>query len=147
MADADAPIDVDMLTQELDKDADDARGGSISDVEHIANSVNGGKRDSDPDLTTIQLDPPPNSSHDSRAVSLSALSEVLQEKAVKRNGLAVIVPPVQNRWEYKVFQEEDEMDRILEEYDDAGIIEYLVLFSDGSEDVVSFPACVFFNTH
>ena len=136
-----------MLAQELDKDADDAQGGSISDVEHIANSVNGGKRDIDPDLTTIQLDPPPNSSHDSRAASLSALGEVLQEKAVKRNGLAVIVPPVQNRWEYKVFQEEDEMDRILEEYDDAGIIEYLVLFSDGSEDVVSFPACVFFNTH
>lgn len=129
MADADALIDADMLAHEHFENADDAQSGTISDVDLIAASANGAKRDLEPESTTIRLD---NSS-----VPFSALGEVLYEKAVKRNGLAIIVPPAQDRWEYKIFKEDDEVDEILEEYDDAGFIEYLVLFSDGSEDVVS----------
>lgn len=135
MADADASIDVEMLVHERAEDADDAQGGSASDVEIIVASA---KHDNGPDATIMQFDQPIIiSQEDSSVFHFSALGEALHEEAVKRNGLAVIVPPAQNRWEYKVFQENDEVDEILEEYDDAGFIEYLVLFWDGSEDVVS----------
>ena len=143
-ADVDASMDVDMLAHELVEDAHDAPKGPHS-------AVQGGI---DPDSTTI-IDAPPTSSHrssihaspshDTLSVPFSALGEVLQERAVKRNGLAVIVPPARNRWEYMVFQEDDEVEEILEEYDDAGFLEYLVQFTDGIEDVVSVaPAYSFF---
>lgn len=148
MADADASIDVDMLVHEHAEDAHDSQDGSASDVDIIAASANTSKHDNGPDSTTMQFDQPIIiSQEDSSVFHFSALGQALHEEAVKRNGLAVIVPPAQNRWEYKVFQENDEVDEILEEYDDAGFIEYLVLFLDGSEDVVStFPANLFFNT-
>ena len=138
MADADASIDVEMLAHESPKNALDAHDASLSNTEIFATSASGVEPDIeddiDPELTTMQFDPP--SPRDS-SVPFSALGQVLYEKAVKRNGLAVIVPPARNRWEYKVFEEDDPVDEILEEYDDAGFIEYLVLFSDGREDVVS----------
>lgn len=137
MADADPSIDVDMRAHEHVEDADDAQGGSASDVELIAPPANGVNGDIDPEPTIMQFDPPLISSQADSPFSFSALGEKLDEEAVKRNGLAVIVPPAQNRWEYEAFREEDDVDEILEEYDDAGFIEYLVLFSDGSEDVVS----------
>ena len=149
MADAgeDASIDVDMLAHEPVEDADDAQCGTITDVELIAASANGANRDIDPNLTTEQFDRPFIPAQKDLSVPFSALGEVFHEKAVKRNGFAVVVPPAQNRWEYKVYKEEDEVDEILEEYDDAGFIEYLVLFSDGSEDVVSLLfGLPFFNT-
>lgn len=127
-----------MLAHEHVEDADDAQGGSASDVEVIAASANTAKHDKIPDsTTTMQTDRPIVTSQEDSVFHFSALGEVLHEEVVKRNGLAVIVPPAHNRWEYKVFQENDEVDEILEEYDDAGFIEYLVLFLDGSEDVVS----------
>ena len=138
MADADASIDVDMLVHERAEDADDAQSGSASDVDIIAASANTVKHDNGPDSATMQFDQPIIiSQEDSSVFHFSALGQALHEEAVKKNGLAVIVPPAQNRWEYKVFQENDAVDEILEEYDDAGFIEYLVLFLDGSEDVVS----------
>ena len=137
MADADASIDVEMLAHEPVENADDAQCGTTSDVELIADSANGANRDIDPDSTTIQVDRPFTPAQKDSSVPFSALGEVFYEKAVMRNGFAVVVPPAQNRWEYKVYKEDDEVDEILEEYDDAGFIEYLVLFSDGSEDVVS----------
>ncbi len=158
MADADASIDVDMLAHEPVEDADDvemlahepvedaddAQCGTTSDVELIAASANGANRDIDPNSITKKFDRP---FIPAQKDPLSALGEVFYEKAVKRNGFAVVVPPAQNRWEYKVYKEEDEVDEILEEYDDAGFIEYLVLFSDGSEDVVSLLfGLPFFNT-
>ena len=137
MADADALLDADMLAQEHFENGDDAQSGTTSDVELIAASANGANRDIEPESTTIRLDRPFVSSKENSSVPFSALGEVLYEKAVKKNGLAIIVPPAQNRWEYQIFTEDDDVDEILEEYDDAGFIEYLVLFSDGSEDVVS----------
>lgn len=135
MADADASIDVDMLAHERVEDGVEAQVGSTSEL--IAASANGANGDIDLDSATLQFNPPLIPSHEDSLVPFSALGQVLHEKAVKRNGLAVIVPPAQNRWEYKVFREDDKVDEILEEYDDAGCVEYLVLFSDGSEDVVS----------
>lgn len=137
MADADASIDADIVAYEHVEDADNAQDGSASNVELITASANGANGTIYPDSTTMQFDPPSIPSQEDSSIPFSALGQVLHEKAVKRNGLAVIVPPAQNRWEYKVFQEDDKVDEILEEYDDAGCVEYLVLFSDGSEDVVS----------
>ena len=150
MADRDALTDVDMLAHEPVEEVHDAQGGSNSDLELIAPStpIDAAQCGIDPESVMMQFDAPPSPSHGAPSVPFSALGEVLQEKAVKRNGLAVIVPPARNRWEYKVFQEDDEVAEILEEYDDAGFLEYLVLFSDGSEDVVSVaPAYWSFNTH
>ncbi|CAF9932273.1 MAG: hypothetical protein ALECFALPRED_005254 [Alectoria fallacina] len=129
-----------MLAHERVEDGVEAQVVSASDVELIAASANGANGDIDLDSSTLQFNPPLIPSHEDSLVPFSALGQVLHEKAVKRNGLAVIVPPAQNRWEYKVFREDDKVDEILEEYDDAGCVEYLVLFSDGSEDVISFGA-------
>lgn len=139
MADRDASIDTGMPVHEHDEDADGAPDGSASDVEVIEVSANTAKHDDGPGLITMQFDQPIITTQEDSVFHFSALGELLHEEAVKRNGLAVIVPPAQNRWEYKVFQDYDEVEEILEEYDDAGFIEYLVLFLDGSEDVVSLP--------
>lgn len=138
MADADTSIDVDMLAHGDVEEAEDPHGEATSDVELIAASESRANHGINPDSTTMQFDPPLIQSQENSPVPFSALGEALYEKAVKRNGLAVIVPPAQNRWEYRVFVEDEGVDEILEEYDDAGFVEYLVLFSDGSEDVVSY---------
>ena len=138
MAEADASSEVDMLKHVNLEDTDDAHIDSTSEVGPIGASTDTANRDVDPDSTIMKVDPVLISPQEDTLFSFSALGEVLHETAVKRSGLAVIVPPAQNRWEYKVFEEDDEVDEILEEYDDAGFVEYLVLFTDGSEDVVSF---------
>ena len=144
MANVDASIDVDMLAHELVDDAHNVREGPNSDAEHIVASKVEAQLSIDPEFAPMQFDGPPSRSPSHGTLSLralsvpfSALGEVLHPKAVKRDGLAIIVPPAQNRWEYQVFQGDDEVEEILEEYDDAGFLEYLVLFTDGSEDVVS----------
>lgn len=147
MAESDAPIDVDMLVHEHAEDADDVQDVSTSDVELIAASANEANGDIDPDSTTTRFEPPSIPSQQVSSVPFSNLGEALHEKAVKRNGLAVIVPPAQNRWEYKVFREDETVIEILEEYDDAGFVEYLVVFSDGSEDVVSLKSLFFQPTY
>ena len=139
MANTDASIDVDMLEHELVEDADDALGRSASDLEVSITSASGANPTMEPDLTVMQFDGPLIASH-VPSVPFSSLGEVLHEKAVTRNGVAVIVPPPQNRWEYKVFQEDDDVAEILEQYDDAGSLEYLVLFSDGIAELVSLDA-------
>lgn len=146
MTDADASTDIDVLAHGHIEDADDAQGESTSDVEIITASVNEANRETDTDPASMQFDLPLIPSQQAPSVPFSALGEVLHEKAVKRDGFAVVVPPAQNRWEYKVFSEDDAVDEILEEYYDAGFVEYLVLFSDGSEDVVSTLLDYLFNT-
>ena len=144
-----------MLSHELVEVAHDAQDGPESEVEHILTSTGAEHPGKDPNLTAMQFDGPPaqrspshrSLSHGAPSIPFPAFSEVLNEKAVTRDGLAVVVPPPQNRWEYKVFQEADEVEEILEEYDDAGFLEYLVLFADGSEDVVSVALLYLSSTH
>ena len=155
-------MDVNMLSRELVEVAHDAQDGPDSEVERVLTSTEAEHPGIDSNLTAMQFDGPPNPtqrspaqispshgspSHEAPSIPFPAFSEVLHEKAVKRDGLAVIVPPPQNRWEYKVFQEADEVEEILEEYDDAGFLEYLVLFADGSEDVVSVTLFYLSSTH
>ena len=109
--------------------------GSTSEVElseptnAIANSnlARNARKSSSP-LFMSQDDP----SHD----ELLALGEALRPGAVKKRGIAVVVPPVQRPWEYLVY-EEPEVKEIVEAYDDD---EYLVQFEDEREEVVSLAA-------
>ena len=71
------------------------------------------------------------------STTVSEVAEALYEDVVKRDGIAVIVPPVQNRWEYCRYEDPMEVVELLEEYDDGGLIEYLVRKEDGMEEVVS----------
>ena len=152
-----ASTDVNMLSHELVEVMHDTEDGPHSEVERILTSTDAEQPGIDPNLMAMQFDGPPSPaqripSHGSPldgapSIPFPASSEVLNEKAVKRDGLAIIVPPPQNRWEYKIFQEADEVKEILEEYDDAGFIEYLVLFADGSEDVVSVALSYLSLTH
>jgi hypothetical protein len=64
---------------------------------------------------------------------LLAKGEALRPEAVKKRGLAVVVPPVQRPWEYLVYKEPKARE-IVEVYDDG---EYLVQFEDEWEEVVS----------
>lgn len=69
--------------------------------------------------------------------SASEVGVALYEDVVRRDGIAVIVPPLQNRWEYRRYEEEPAVVEILEEYNDGGMVEYLVLYDDENEEVVS----------
>lgn len=138
MANADAPIDIDMLAHNEVEEMDDNPSEPARDAERVIANESETNRHIESELTAMQFDLPFTQSQKLSPVPFSDLGEILYEKAVKRNGFAVVVPPAKNRWEYKVFIEDDGVDQILEEYDDAGFVEYLVLFSDGSEDVVSY---------
>ena len=147
-----ASIAVNMLPRELVEIAHDAQDGPDSEVERVLASTDAEQPGTESNLTALQFDGPPSPArssplHRAPSILFPALSEAFNEKAVKRDGLAIIVPPPLNRWEYKVFQEADEVEEILEEYDDAGFLEYLVLFVDGSEDVVSVALFHLSSTH
>lgn len=52
--------------------------------------------------------------------------------------IAIIVPPVQRRWEYQVYHEGNYVDEVVDEYDDSEGLQFLARLSDGSEVKVSF---------
>ena len=92
-------------------------------------------------VQTVQTPSQPFSSHDtpngvSSGVSLLKLGEALQPESVRKRGIAVVVHPVENPSEYRLYQELA-VSEIVERYDDGGRIEYLVRFEDESEEVVS----------
>ena len=157
MAHVNASTDVNTLSHERVEVAHDTQDGPDSKVEHILTSTDAEQAGIDPNLMAMQFDGSPSPAqrspshgsplHGAPSTPFPPSSEALNEKAVKRDGLAVIVPPPRNRWEYKVFQEADEVKEILEEYDDAGFLEYLVLFADDSEDVVSVALFYLSLTH
>lgn len=66
--------------------------------------------------------------------------EALNERAVKKRRLAVIAPPIERRWEYRVY-EEPQVIEILEKHDDGGLAECFVQLDNGREELVSesFP--------
>ncbi|KAL9131362.1 MAG: hypothetical protein Q9217_000689 [Psora testacea] len=56
---------------------------------------------------------------------------------VEKHRLAIVVPPVTRRWEYKI-HEEPQLEEILEEYEGKDELSYLVRFTEGTEDEISF---------
>lgn len=62
------------------------------------------------------------------------VAEALRPDLIERNGFMVMVPRLQNQWEYLRYEEPVTAVEILEQYDDG---EYLVQLDDESEEVVS----------
>lgn len=62
------------------------------------------------------------------------VAEALRPDLIERNGFMVMVPRLQNQWEYRWYEEPVTAVEILEQYDDG---EYLVQLDDDSEEVVS----------
>ena len=95
------------------------------------------ERDGHPILNGNRDDSPLFVSEGSPSASSEDVGEALDEESVRRDGIAVIVPPIVNGWEYRRHEEPPRAMDILEEYDDGGLLEYLVRFDDESEEVVS----------
>ena len=116
----------DGLPQEQDIHGERAdHGGPIQFEEEIPTAVAGQTDDS-----------PLFVSEGSPSTSSVDFAEALNPELIDRHGLAVIVPTVVNAWEYRRYEEPPDAVEILEEYDDGGLIEYLVRFDDESEEVV-----------
>lgn len=136
MAELGLPTDVGSPSpQEIIND-DVAEGRSTLDLELTGSTTNGRRDDLHTEAIKQQSPGPPKPERRSCEIIL-AQGKAIDEDAIRKRGLAVIVPPVQQCWEYMVFEDGIEVEEILEEYDDAGLIEYLVQFADGREDVVS----------
>ena len=69
-------------------------------------------------------------------VSAGSKSVYLNEAAVGRDGFEIKVPPVQEPWNY-VLYDEPEIEEILEEFNNEDDISYLVRFTDERIDEVS----------
>lgn len=69
--------------------------------------------------------------------SISTHSEPLHALAPKASNFSILIPPVERRWEYQVYQDDNEVQDILEEYEDVGELHYLVRLQSGREFEVS----------
>lgn len=86
-------------------------------------------------------------SQGSPSSSNSEVVEALYPELIEKNGLAVVVPRLKNQWEYRRYDEPVAVVEILEEYDDGGLLEYLVQLDDESEEVVSWCSFISINSY
>ena len=100
------------------------------------------ERDGHPILNGDRHDSPLFVSEGSPSASSEDVGEALDEESVRRDGIAVIVPPVVNGWEYRRYEEPPRATDTLEEYNDGELLEYLVRFDDDNEEVVSTQTIV-----
>ncbi|KAL9585582.1 MAG: hypothetical protein Q9212_001442 [Teloschistes hypoglaucus] len=70
--------------------------------------------------------------------SPSHTSSTDAQRTFTHGNIAVVVPPVKNKWEYQVYPNNSEVQEVLEEYEDVGDSQYLVRFSNGSQSEVSY---------
>ena len=124
---------------DLDTPGPKAEDG-LSELNHTASSILDQIGDANGVRATADHESPLFVSEGSPSVTSEDIGEALNEEAVRKNGIAIIVPPVENAWEYRRYEESSLPIEILEEYDDGGLLEYLVRFDDESEEVVSFLA-------
>ena len=54
-----------------------------------------------------------------------------------RRGIAVVVPPLERRWEYRVYKDKTTIDKVLNDSRKSGQLQYLVKFIDAQELLVS----------
>lgn len=59
------------------------------------------------------------------------------QEIIAQDSIIVVVPPVQQRWEYREYHEAPFIRKVLEEYDHPDAVQFLVKFSDGNESRVS----------
>lgn len=102
-------------------------------VESVENHDAVGPKDSTSPLSVAKHSPDLTNRIDHKSLS---------SKTILKDAISVVVPPVQQRWEYRVYPEELYVDNILEEYDDQDENQFLVKFSDGSEKTVSYASYV-----
>lgn len=103
-------------------------------------------KDTDTVSATAEHESPLFVSQESPSPSNAEVAEALYPDLIERNGLAVVVPRLENQWEYRRYEESTTVVEILEEYDDGGFVEYLVQFEDESEEVVSRHSGLFPNS-
>lgn len=71
----------------------------------------------------------------------SASNGVTSDTTTCKCGIAIIVPPVERRWEYRVFPDEPRVIEIIDGIEGAAELQYLVAFENGHEAKVSNPKC------
>lgn len=109
---------------ELDKsEADSPR---LPDSEIVSQDLSEGENDA---LEFIQVDMPRTSRN-----SPLFFSNI---EHTSPDGLAIVVPAVQRRWEYRVFAEEYTIRAVLQDLKDSAEVEYQVRFEDGHTTTVS----------
>jgi len=159
MADPDAVTNGVGASQDQAIDIDDAGDGS-SEVDLIVSSTLD-QLDRDTDLTAITIEHESPTAQDrmgenmelaaaavehesplfvsqgSPSPSNDEVGEALYPDLIERDGLAVVVPRIENQWEFRRYEESAVVVEILEEYDDGGLVEYLVQLDGESEEVVS----------
>ena len=69
--------------------------------------------------------------------TISVTYEALHPEVIGRDAVQVVVPSVQRRWEYRPYQEEAFISKVIKEYDDSEELQFLVKYSDGNEEEVS----------
>lgn len=116
-----------------------AQGASQDQAIELA-SENNSISDVEP-VQTVQTPSQPFSSNDipngvTSADLLLQLGEALQPESVRKRGIAVVVHPVEEASEYRLYGG-PAVSEIVESYDDGGLIEYLVRYDDETEEVVS----------
>ncbi|KAL9638931.1 MAG: hypothetical protein Q9164_001240 [Protoblastenia rupestris] len=126
MADNDQEVDKQMAIREV---TDDLENGleRVNDLVGSANVLlNGVNEDSTTTEPIFIFQGKPDGSYDEGS-----------QYFVEKHGLAIVVPPVTRRWEYKL-HEEPLVQEIIEEYDDDDEVIYLVRFTDGTENEIPF---------
>lgn len=133
-----SPSDVEMLetrpqSQAIDNENPPARPGTVTpplivdgEIENSIEFTN--RRDSQSPLFVPEESPIP---------STLFTNEALYPEIIARDGIQVIVPPVQRRWEYRLYEEQLFIIEVLEEYGDFEEPQFLVTLSDESEQKVS----------
>ena len=64
------------------------------------------------------------------------IREASSQKDTLETDIAIIVPPIERRWEYQTYKEAPVV-KVLEECDDGGVVRYLVKLRDGCKQRVS----------
>lgn len=73
---------------------------------------------------------------DSPLAPVTNTDEATQHDRGKNAGIAIVVPPVERRWEYQTYNEAPVV-KVLEEHDDGEDLQYLVKLQDGCKQKVS----------
>ena len=125
MADNDQEVDKQMAIREVTDDLEDGLervNDLVGPAEVLLNEVNEDSTTTEP---IFIFQGKPDGSYDERS-----------QYFVEKHGLAIVVPPITRRWEYKI-HEEPLLEEIIEEYDNHDEVIYLVRYTDGTENEVS----------
>ena len=123
---------------EDDEESFEKENENDSDVEFVAsNLLDHEEQDRSPKAASKERDSPHFVSEKSPSVQEPTTQVALRPDIVQKHGFAVVVPPVQRRWEYRLFEENPAVRMIIGESENGEDVEFLVQFEDGDEDTVN----------